>query len=126
MDNCVFCEKIKNKTIKLIYENQLAIAFFDEFPVNEGHMLIITKKHYPTFFDISDQEQKAMIDLLNKSKKYLDDKYNPDGYNVGLNCGSIAGQSVMHVHMHIIPRYKDDVKNPRGGIRCVIPNKKNY
>ena len=67
-----------------------------------------------------------MIDLLNKSKKYLDDKCKSDGYNVRLNCGSMAGQSVMHVHMHIIPRYKDDVKNPRGGIRCVIPNKKNY
>jgi len=63
-----------------------------------------------------------MIDLLNKSKKYLDDKCKSDGYNVRLNCGSMAGQSVMHAHMYINPRYKNDVKNPRGGIRCIIPN----
>ena len=66
------------------------------------------------------------MDLLNKCKKFLDDKYKPDGYNIGCNCGISAGQSVMHVHMHIIPRYFNDIENPRGGIRGVIPNKKDY
>lgn len=68
--------------------------------------------------------QIAIIELLNKCKKYIDKKYNPDGYNVGLNCGESAGQSVMHIHMHLVPRYKGDVDDPCGGVRGVIPNKK--
>ena len=125
MEECVFCKQfISNK--KALFENNLAIAYFDEFPVSTGHMLIITKRHAKTFFDITKEEQIAVIELLNKCKKYIDEKYNPDGYNVGLNCGELAGQSVMHIHMHLIPRYKGDVENPRGGVRGVIPSKKNY
>lgn len=125
MKECVFCEQfIPNR--KPLFENNLAIAYFDEFPVSKGHILIITKRHAKTFFDITDEEQIAIIELLNKCKKYIDKKYTPDGYNVGLNCGESAGQSVMHLHMHLIPRYKGDVENPRGGVRGVIPNKKNY
>lgn len=125
MNECVFCNQfIPNKDS--LFENELANAYFDEFPVSNGHVLIITKRHAETFFDITSEEQMAMIDLLNKCKKYIDKKYNPDGYNVGLNCGKDAGQSVMHVHMHLIPRYKGDVDNPHGGVRGVIPNKKNY
>ena len=125
MNKCLFCDQfIPNK--KLLFENELAVAFFDEFPVSKGHVLIITKGHAATFFDITNEEQIAIIDLLNKCKEYIDKKYHPDGYNVGLNCGESAGQSVMHVHMHLIPRYKGDVENPRGGIRGVIPNRKNY
>ena len=122
---CVFCEEFIPKQ-KKVFENKLAIAYFDQFPVSKGHILIITKRHSQTFFDITAEEQKAMISLLNKCKKYIDKLYNPDGYNVGLNCGEAAGQSVMHVHMHLIPRYKGDVENPKGGIRGVIPSKKNY
>lgn len=123
--NCVFCDEfIPNR--EKIFENDLAVAYYDGFPVSEGHILIITKRHAKTFFDISLEEQIAIIELLNKSKKYLDEKYHPTGYNVGLNCGEDAGQSVMHVHMHLIPRYYKDVEDPRGGIRCVIPSKKNY
>ena len=102
----------------------MTIAYFDEFPVSKGHTLIITKRYVGTFFDITDEEQIAIIELLNKCKKYIDKKYNPDGYNVGLNCGGSAGQSVMYIHMYLIPRYKWDVENPRGGFRGVIPNKK--
>lgn len=76
------------------------------------------------FFDITDQEQVAIIELLNKCKKYIDEKYNSNGYNIGLNYGEAAGQSVMHMYMHLIPRYKEDVDNLRGGVRWVIPNKK--
>ena len=125
MNKCLFCGQfIPNK--KLLFENELAVAFFDSSPVSKGHVLIITKGHAATFFDITNEEQIAIIDLLNKCKEYIDKKYHPDGYNVGLNCGESAGQSVMHVHMHLIPRYKGDVENPRGGIRWVIPNRKNY
>lgn len=122
---CVFCDEFIPKHNKIL-ENKYAIAFFDEFPVNKGHMLIITKRHVETFFDMSIEEQKSMISLLNNCKKYIDEIFCPDGYNVGLNCGKEAGQTVMHVHMHLIPRYKGDVDDPKGGVRSVIPNKKNY
>lgn len=84
--NCIFCNDfILNKD--RLFENELAIAYFDEFPVSKGHILIITKKHDSTFFDITREEQQVMVDLLNKCKTYLDKKYSPTGYNVGLNCG---------------------------------------
>ena len=122
---CIFCDNfIPNK--KIIFQNKYACAFFDEFPVSNGHIIIVSKRHARTFFDLTNQEQRSIIGLLNKCKKYLDINYKPDGYNVGLNCEETAGQSVMHVHMHLIPRYNGDVDNPRGGVRGVIPNKKNY
>lgn len=123
--SCIFCDDFTTNK-KSLFENELTSAYFDEFPVSKGHILIITKRHVPTFFDTTREEQMAMLELLDKCKKYLDNKYNPSGYNIGLNCGSDAGQSVMHVHMHLIPRYSGDVDNPRGGVRGVIPNKKNY
>ena len=101
---CVFCEKFFPSK-KVIFENKLAAAYFDDFPVSKGHILVITKRHAVTFFDITNEEQIAIISLLNKCKKYLDKKYHPTGYRVILNCGKDAGQSVMHVHMHLIPRY---------------------
>lgn len=125
MEKCIFCEKVSNGQ-KIIYENELALGIFDEFPVNEGHVLIITKRHVETFFDITKEEQDAMFELARKIKIYLDKQYKPDGYNIGFNCGAVAGQSIMHVHMHLIPRYKGDVENPRGGVRGVIPSKKDY
>ena len=123
--SCVFCDEFIPKKEK-IFENDLAIAYYDGFPVSKGHILIISKNHKETFFDLTKEEQYAIIALLNKCKKHEDELYHPDGYNVGLNCGREAGQSVMHVHMHLIPRYKGDVENPRGGVRGVIPSKKNY
>ena len=122
---CVFCDNfIKNK--EKIAENNSCLAFFDEFPVSDGHVLIISKRHAHTFFDLTKFEQYDMIDLLNRCKTIIDNVYKPQGYNIGLNCDTVAGQSVMHVHMHLIPRYLGDVEDPRGGIRGVIPNKKSY
>lgn len=125
MKDCVFCQNFMPNKEPLL-QNKLAVAYFDEFPVSKGHILIISKRHATTFFDLTKEEQISLITLLNECKEYIDKKYNPDGYNVGLNCGEFAGQSVMHVHMHMIPRYKGDVSNPRGGVRGIIPNKKNY
>lgn len=125
MCNCIFCDNfIKNK--ERICENESCLAFYDEFPVSIGHVLIISKRHIKTFFDLTKVEQYDMINLLNKCKTIIDDLYKPQGYNIGVNCGTAAGQSVMHVHMHLIPRYAGDVENPRGGVRGVIPNKKSY
>ena len=133
MENCFFCMLREGKFVgkekepsKFILENDLALGRFDDFPVNPGHMLFITKRHVKTIFDTTKEEKVAIFDLMEKAKVMIDEKYHPDGYNVGINCGECAGQSVMHVHVHLIPRYKGDVENPRGGVRGVIPEKQNY
>ena len=123
--DCVFCQII-NEQKDIILENDLAVAFYDSFPVSDGHVLIIPKRHCITYFDLTGEEMKAIFELSAKIKELLDNKYHPDGYNIGFNAGVDAGQSVMHCHMHIIPRYKGDVDNPRGGVRKIIKNKTNY
>ncbi|PTM22337.1 HIT family protein [Lactobacillus sp. PFC-70] len=114
--DCVFCQKDD-----LIMENDLAKAFWDLHPVRRGHLLIVPKQHYATFFEIPIDTLAAMNDLLDQAKAYLDRTYHPAGYNIGVNIGAAAGQTVMHAHVHLIPRYPGDVKNPRGGIRKMIP-----
>lgn len=113
--DCIFCEKL-NKN-EYIFENELAFAIFDAFPVNKGHMLIIPKRHFASFFEATSQEVLTFMELVNKAKQYLDNEYNPDGYNIGINIGEAAGQTIFHLHIHIIPRYMGDVENARGGIR---------
>ncbi len=125
MEECLFC-RWKNEKEKIILENELAFARYDEFAVSKGHILIMTKRHTKDFFSTTQEEKNAIFELLDKAKEIIDEKYNPDGYNIGMNCGVSAGQSVMHIHVHLIPRYNGDVENPRGGIRGVIPNKQNY
>ena len=116
--DCIFC-KIKD----YVLENDQSYAVFDKMPVNEGHMLIILKRHAKTFFDITKEERDSLFALVDEAKKLLDEKYHPDGYNVGVNCGMVAGQSVPHVHVHVIPRYAGDTKYPVGGVRGVIPER---
>ena len=113
--DCIFCEKLNKK--EYILENELAVAIFDAFPVNKGHMLIIPKRHFASFFEATSQEVLSCMELVNNAKEYLDNEYNPDGYNIGINVGEAAGQTIFHLHIHIIPRYMGDVENPRGGIR---------
>ena len=121
--DCIFCDIIKdNKNI--ILESKLCVAFFDSFPVNVGHTLIIPKRHVETYFDLTKEEINDMFELSKKIKQMLDDEFQPDGYNIGFNCGEPAGQTVMHAHMHVIPRYKGDVENPRGGVRKAVSSKK--
>lgn len=118
---CPFCH-INN----IILENELALGFFDKYPVNEGHLLIIPKRHVKEYFDLSREERSAIDELMFEGKALLDKKLKPDGYNIGINCGEIAGQTIFHVHVHLIPRYKGDMDNPRGGVRGVIPEKRIY
>lgn len=125
MEDCLFC-KWKNEKEKIIIENDLAFARPDEFAVSPGHTLFMTKRHVKDFFETTDEERNAIFELVDKVKEMLDEKYSPTGYNIGMNCGVSAGQSVMHIHVHLIPRYDGDVKNPRGGVRGVIPKKQNY
>lgn len=118
---CIFC-KMKD----YILENELAYAIYDKYPVGKGHMLFIPKRHVKDFFDITKEEREAIFELIDEGKRLLDEKYSPDSYNVGINCGEYAGQTVMHVHVHLIPRYIGDMKDPRGGVRGVIPDKMKY
>lgn len=114
--SCIFCEYCKEEYIA---ENDLCFAIFDKFPVNEGHALIIPKRHFQNYFDATKEEITAMYDLSHEVEKIIDKKYSPDGYNVGVNVNHEGGQTIMHLHMHIIPRYKGDIEDPRGGIRRI-------
>ena len=119
---CPFCDGNDERIVK----NDLAIAIYDTNPASSGHALIIPKRHIAGYFEASREEKIAMLDLIDEMKQVIDQKFMPDAYNVGINVGEIAGQSVPHIHIHIIPRYKGDVDDPRGGVRGVIPNKQKY
>ncbi|MCL2587413.1 MAG: HIT family protein [Firmicutes bacterium] len=123
--NCPFCEEIFHKD-KNLYENNLAWVKESLGPVSDGHMLVIPKRHIADFFDSTKEEKVAIMELLDWAKAYVESKFKPDGYNIGVNCGQAAGQTVMHLHIHLIPRYKGDVEDPRGGVRGVIPSKIAY
>ncbi|MCL0031672.1 HIT family protein [Dehalococcoidia bacterium] len=124
MNNCVFCQKLANGNF--FSENETCISFPDAFPVSKGHSLIVPKRHEGDFFNLNEDEQKDIISLLNLCKKELSEQFKPDGFNVGINVGEHAGQTVSHAHIHLMPRYKGDSKDPRGGIRWTIPGKANY
>lgn len=117
---------IGEETRQLIVETATVFSFYDKFPVSEGHSLIVPKRLIPNYFDLTLKEQTACWIVANKVKNILQEKYNPDGFNIGININEDAGQTIPHCHIHVIPRYKGDVKNPRGGIRGVIPSKKEY
>ena len=106
--------------------NALAFAIRDGFPVSPGHTLIVPRRLVATWFEATREEQGAMLELVDVVKAQLDAELQPDGYNIGINAGAAAGQTVMHLHLHLIPRFAGDVPDPRGGVRHVIPGKGNY
>jgi diadenosine tetraphosphate (Ap4A) HIT family hydrolase len=120
--NCLFCDFQGNS----IFENEFIIAIFDAYPVSPGHSLIITKRHIQSFFQISDIEIIYLKLGINETKGQLDNQFRPDGYNIGTNDGEAAGQTIEHLHIHLIPRYKGDSPDPRGGIRRIFPDKAKY
>ena len=122
--DCVFCNLDSEK--KLISETATAVAFLDSFPVIPGHTLIVPKRHVADYFELTIHEQRALWLLVNRCKTLIQKRFSPDGFNVGINVGEAAGQSISHVHIHLIPRYKGDVENPRGGVRGVVPSKQSY
>ncbi len=119
--DCLFCN-----IQEFVERNDLAYAIYDRFPVNEGHIWIIPYRHVEDLWLSTEEERKAINDLLMKCKTIMDRRYKPDGYNVGINCGQAAGQSIFHLHVHLIPRYIGDIDNPRGGVRAVIPSRRIY
>lgn len=109
-----------------LFENDVGFVIYDKYPVNEGHCLIVPKRVYPDYFESTHEEIIGLNDLLFKTRQYLLKKYNPTGFNVGVNCGRDSGQTVDHLHIHLIPRYKNDMDDPTGGVRGVIPEKQKY
>ena len=121
---CIFCIIRKEE---LQFENQLAYSSTDSYPVSELHSLIVPKRHVETYFDLTKEEIQACNELILKTKeKILKQDFNVKGFNIGTNVGKSAGQSIMHCHIHVIPRREGDVENPQGGVRSVIPNKQHY
>ena len=121
---CLFCDSKKSG---IAHENDLAYASYDSYPVSDHHCLIIPKRHIKDYFDMSNDELIACNDLIQIVKnEILSKDINVKGFNVGTNAGKIAGQSIMHCHIHLIPRREGDVDNPQGGVRSVIPNKQHY
>ena len=121
---CLFCNIEKSGCA---YENELAYASYDSYPVTEHHCLIIPKRHIKDYFDLSNEELVACNDLVQIVKKEIIKK-DPSvkGFNLGTNIGKVSGQSILHCHLHLIPRRKGDVDDPQGGVRSVIPNKQHY
>ena len=122
MSDCLFC----NNDFDYIYEDDLVFAMFDKYPVSKGHILIIPKEHVKTYFDASIEIKKAIDKALLYLKELLDETHSPDGYNIGINNGKASGQTIFHLHVHLIPRYLGDVSDPTGGVRGVIPSKQKY
>ena len=106
---------------EVLLENALAYVRYDSNSLSRGHVLVIPKRHVANFFDMTADEQSAVLILLREIQKQVQKQHSPDGYNIGVNVGKAGGQSRMHVHIHLIPRYAGDVEDPRGGIRCVLP-----
>jgi diadenosine tetraphosphate (Ap4A) HIT family hydrolase len=109
---------------EVVLENALAYVRYDSNSLSRGHVLVVPKRHVADFFDMTADEQSAVLALLNQAHRSIQTQHSPDGYNIGVNIGKAGGQSRMHVHVHLIPRYKGDVPDPQGGIRCVLAGRK--
>jgi diadenosine tetraphosphate (Ap4A) HIT family hydrolase len=122
MNECIFCKPSASPVL----ETELSYAIYDNFPVSEGHLLIIPKRHVADYFQVTSNEKTDLWHLTDLAKEMLDKEYKPDGYNIGININPAAGQTIFHVHIHIIPRYTGYVSDPAGGVRGVIPAKQKY
>jgi len=117
---CPFCNPLADE---IVLANDLCYARYDRYPVSPGHLLLIPYRHVADFFDA---ELAALLALVREAKILLDERFHPDGYNIGVNVGEAAGQTVMHLHVHVIPRYAGDVADPRGGVRGAVPERRVY
>lgn len=122
---CLFCDRENKNEHIIISETELVFAKWDKNPASKGHLLVIPKRHVVSFFDLTNEEIIAVYDLLKKMKLVVLEEYKPDGFNIGVNEGEVAGRTVHHLHFHLIPRYKGDVDNPKGGIRNIISGSKH-
>ena len=120
---CVFCRIDRSR---VAWSSSLVMALWDAFPISPGHALIVPRRHVEKWSDLTAQEKAAIIEGLDVMRALIDNRHAPEGYNVGFNDGAAAGQTVMHFHLHIIPRYRGDASDPRGGIRWVLGEKAVY
>ena len=123
LEKCPFCNPADED---IVAKNDLSYIRWDRYPVNKGHLLVIPFRHIPDFFLMTPDERVAMLALIAECQGVVEEHLSPDGYNIGFNVGTAAGQTVMHCHCHVIPRYVGDVEDPRGGIRGVVPWRREY
>ena len=121
--SCPFCNLAEER---IVADDDLVLAIRDKYPVSPGHTLIIPRRHVEDYFELTAEEYAAMHAMLLKLKKALEEELKPQGFNVGVNVGRTAGQTIDHVHLHLIPRFEGDMSDPRGGVRGVIPEKQKY
>ena len=117
IDSCIFCSPDAES---IVFRNSHAYCRYDDYPVTPGHLLIIPIRHISSFFSITTEEQVAIWDLVKMGKEYLDEFFRPEGYNIGINDGVVAGQTVMHLHVHLIPRYPGDSEDPKGWVHRIL------
>lgn len=120
---CPFCE---TESLSVEYQGNLCFAIRDAHPVSPGHTLVIPRRHIASLFDATEAERSAMMTALDAARQVLGREFSPNGYNIGINDGMAAGQTVPHLHIHLIPRYQGDCADPRGGVRWVVPGKARY
>ena len=120
---CPFCPP---KEREILATHPLGFAVRDSFPLTRGHSLVIPRRHVASFFELTAEERLAILELLDRAKSMIDGECKPSAYNIGINDGAAAGQTVMHLHMHLIPRYEGDADDPRGGVRWIFPRKADY
>jgi diadenosine tetraphosphate (Ap4A) HIT family hydrolase len=120
---CPFCHPDPKR---ILAENDICFIYQDGFPVSSGHALLIPKRHVATLFECSAEDQAILLATLNQAKRLIDQSHQPDGYNIGINQAPAGGQTVPHLHIHLIPRYQGDAEDPRGGVRWVLPEKAKY
>ena len=123
MSACAFCELASERVLK---RGELCLAFADGYPVSLGHTLVIPKRHVASFFETTAEERAELFSLLDWCRNEIIARHNPDAFNIGINDGRAAGQTVMHLHIHLIPRYAGDKSDPRGGVRWTFPEKADY
>ena len=122
-ENCPFCAKLDNR---IFLDTDDVRGVWDAFPVSPGHALLLPRRHFMTWFDATVEEQRALMAAVEITKGEIEKTHQPDGFNIGINSGEAAGQTVQHLHVHVIPRYSGDVPDPRGGVRWVIPDRAAY
>jgi ATP adenylyltransferase len=120
---CPFCEPDLDR---VFYSGEHVRGLWDTFPVSPGHALLVPKRHVADWFDAGPEEQAELLSAIRVARAAIETWHRPDGYNIGINVGAAAGQTVFHLHVHVIPRYTGDVADPRGGIRWVIPETARY
>ncbi len=123
---CVFCDILSSGTQRIVRTHGTAVALYDAYPLNPAHALVIPKRHIQSFFEATPAERLDLLALLDTMKAEIDSSHAPQAYNIGINDGPAAGQTVPHLHIHLIPRYDGDTEDPRGGVRWVLPDKAVY